>query len=79
MSEPPKCETLATRPRSCVPEPLPRCNGARPGHKLQATDDYAHCRVGHGDMCTGTLVPGTGKQPEQLFGTGNLLVPGIVT
>lgn len=79
MSEPPKYETLATRPRSCVPVSLPRCNGARSGHKLQATDDDAHCRLDHGDMWTGNLVPGTGKQPEQLFGTGNVLVPGIGT
>jgi len=79
MSEPPKYETLAIRLHSCVPVSLPRCNGARSGHKLQATDDDAHCRVDHGDMWTGTLVPGTGKQPEELLGTGNVLVPGIVT
>jgi len=79
MSEPPKYESLATRPHSCVPVSLPRCNGARSGHKLQATDDDSRCRVDHGDMWTGTLVPGTGKQPGQLFGIGIVLVPGIVT
>ena len=79
MSEPPKYETLATRPLSCVPVSLPRCHGALSGHKLQATDDNAHCRVDHSDRCTGNLVPGTGKQPEQLFGIGSILVPGIGT
>jgi len=54
MSEPPKYETL-----SCVPVSLPRCHGALYGHKLQATDDNAHCRVDHGDRCKGNLVPGT--------------------
>ena len=79
MSEPPKYETLATRPFSCVPASLPRCNGAPSGHQLQATVDDAHCRVDLGDMWTGNLVPGTGKQPAQLFGTDNVLVPSIGT
>jgi hypothetical protein len=79
MSEPPKYDTLATRPRSCVPVSLPRCHEALAGRKLQATDDNIHCRVDYGDKCTGNLVPGTGKQPEQLFGTGSVLVPGIGT
>jgi hypothetical protein len=79
MSEPPKYETVATRPLSCVPVSLPRGHGALSGHTLQATDDNAHCLVDHGDKRTGNLVPGTGKQPEQLFGTGSVLVPGIAT
>jgi len=79
MSEPPKYEMLATRPLSCVAVSVPRRNGTRSGHKLQATDDHAHCLVDHGDMWTGNLVPGTGRQPEELFGTANVLVPGIVT
>jgi hypothetical protein len=79
MSELQKYKTLATRPFSSVPVSLPRCNWTRSGRKLQTTVDDAHRRVDRGDMWTGNLVPGTGTQPAQLFGTGNVLVPGIGT
>ena len=79
MTEPPKYETLASRPCSCVPVSLPRCNGTLSGDKLQATVDGVDCRVGRGDVWTGNLVPVTGKRPEQLLPTGGVLVPGVGT